>query len=159
MDNKIMLVKNKERKIYKLVKSKLNVKNVAVLYFISQLFNCSIVSKDLLEFIERFFQTFVDSTSFLELDFKLVSKVVSCNELNIDSEMEVFNAVISWLGHNKERNIYAKDLFLKVRLCFFSEPALKLITEKMSCFINDFACINQSITVKENISLKKHENC
>ena len=72
MDNKTMLIKNKERIIYKLVKSKLNVKNVAVLYFISQLFNCTIVSKEFLQSIERCFSMSVDSMSFLELDFKLI---------------------------------------------------------------------------------------
>ena len=106
-DDKVMLVEDKERKKYKLIESKVSVKNVAVLYFISQLFNCSVVSKALLEFIERFFPMFVDSTSFLELDFKHILKIVSTSELNIDSEMEVFNAVVSWLGHKKERSKYA----------------------------------------------------
>ena len=75
MDNKIMLVKDTGREIYNLITSKLNVKNVAIFYSLSQLFNCSIVSKDLLEFIERFFPMFVDSTSFLELDFKIILKI------------------------------------------------------------------------------------
>ena len=82
-----MLVKDKGRKKYKLIESKLNIRTVAVLYFISQLFNCTIVSKELLEFIERCFPMFVDFMSFLELDFKLISKILSSSEMNIDSEM------------------------------------------------------------------------
>ena len=91
---------------------------------------------------------FVDSTSFLELDFKHISKILSSSELNIDSEMEVFNAIVSWLGHNKERSKYAKGLFLKVRLLLLSDPALELISEKISCFVDDFAFINEVITEK-----------
>ena len=81
---------------------------------------------------------FVDSNSFLKLDFKSVSRILSSSELNIDSEMEVFNVIVSWLGHNKERSKYAKGIFLKVRLSLLSDPALKLITEKISCFIDIF---------------------
>ena len=95
---------------------------------------------------------FVDCTSFLELDLKLISKILSSSELNIDSEMEVFNAVVSWLGHKKERSKYAKYLFLKVRIFLLSDPALNLITEKISCIIDDFAFINKVITEKNNIS-------
>ena len=69
-----MLIEDEGREKYKLIKSKLNIKNVALFYTISQLFNCTVASKDLLEFIERCFPMFVDYTSFLELDFKLILK-------------------------------------------------------------------------------------
>ena len=147
-DDKVMLVEDEGRKKYNLIESKLNIRTVAVLYFISQLFNCSIMSKDLLQFIERCFQMFVDSTSFLELDFKLISKILSSSELNIDSEIEVFNAIVSWLGHKKERSKYTKYLFLKIRLSLLSDSALKLITEKVSCFYDDLTFINEVIRVK-----------
>ena len=147
-NDKVMLVEDKGREKYKLIESKLNIKNVALFYSLSQLFNCTIVSKDLLEFIERCFPMFVDSTSFLELDFKIILKILSSSELNLDSEMEVFNAIVFWLGHNKERSKYAKGLFLKVRLLLLSDPALELISEKISCFVDDFAFINEVITEK-----------
>ena len=63
-DDKVVLIEDNGREIYKLIESKRNIKNVAVLYFLSQLFNCSFVSKELLEFIERCFPIFVDSNSF-----------------------------------------------------------------------------------------------
>ena len=140
-----MLVEDEARKKHKLIESKLNIKNTAVIYSVSQLFNCSIVSKALLEFIERCFPMFVDSTSFLELDYKHILKILSTSELNIDSEMEVFNAIVSWLGHNKERSKYAKDLILEIRLSLLSDPALNFIIENISCFIDDFAFINEVI--------------
>ena len=76
-DDKIMLVKDKGREKYKLIESKVTIKNVALYYSLSQLFNCTILSKDLLQLIERCFPMFVDSMSFLEIDFKHILKILS----------------------------------------------------------------------------------
>ena len=154
-ENKIKLNEVIEKELYKTVEVKIGTNNVAALYNFSQLYSSSNASKPPLQFIERCFQMFVDCTSFLELDLKLISKILSSSELNIDSEMEVFNAVVSWLEYKKERKIYAKDLFLKVRLCFLSDPALKLIKEKISCLIDDFAFINEVITEKKKYLTQK----
>ena len=137
-----------EKELYKAVEGKINTNYVAALYNFSQLFSSSNASKPPLQFIERCFQMFVDSSSFLELDLKLISKVLSSSELNIDSEMQVFNAVVSWLGHNEKRSKYAKYLFLKVGIFLLSDPALKLIKEKVSCIIDDFPFINKVIKEK-----------
>ena len=137
-----------EKELYKAVEGKINTNYVAALYNFSQLFSSSNASKPPLQFIECCFQMFVDSSSFLELDLKLISKVLSSSELNIDSEMQVFNAVVSWLGHNEKRSKYAKYLFLKVGIFLLSDPALKLIKEKVSCIIDDFPFINKVIKEK-----------
>ena len=71
----------------------------------SQMFSSSNVSKLSLQFIECCFQTMVGSTSFLELGFKRVSKILSSSELNIDLELEVFKAVVAWLDYKKERSV------------------------------------------------------
>ena len=154
-NNKVLMNKDVEKTVYRSVQNNIKIKNVAAIYNFSHLFNSSNVSKLSLQFIELCFQMLVDSTSFLELEFKLVSKILSSSELNIDSEMEVFNAIVLWLGHNEEHSKYAKGLILKVRLSLLSDPALKLITEKISCFIDDFAFINEVITVKnKGLNLK-----
>ena len=154
-DNKTVLNGVIEKELFKTVESKINTNNIAALLNFSQLFSSSNASKPPLQFIERRFQMFVDSTSFLELDFKSVSKILSSSELNVDSEMEVFNAVCSWLGHNKERCKYTKDLFLKIRILFLSDPALKLILENISYFIDDFAFINEVMKEKNKGSHSK----
>ena len=135
--------------VYRCIEDKINIKNAAVLFSFSQLFSSSNLSKPPLHFFERCFPMLVDSSSFLELNFKNISKILSSSELNIDSEMEVFSAIFSWLGHKKERKIYAKDLVLKVRLSLLSDPALKLITENISCFIDDSTFIND-VTIEKN---------
>ena len=59
-----------EKELYKTVEGKIGTKNVAALYNFSQLFSSSNASKPPLQFIERCFPMFIDSISFLELDFK-----------------------------------------------------------------------------------------
>ena len=50
--------------------------------------------------IERCFPMIVDSDNFLELDFIFIKKILSSSELNINSELQVFNASDSWLSHD-----------------------------------------------------------
>ena len=66
-----------EKELYKTLEGKINTNNVAALYYFSQLFSSSNASKPPLQFIERCFQMFVDSSSFLELGFKHISKILS----------------------------------------------------------------------------------
>ena len=66
----------------------------------------------------------VETKNFLHLDFNLIAKILSSSELNIHSEVEVFNAAISWLNRNsEERSKYSKQLLLKVRFHLLSEDA------------------------------------
>ena len=147
-NNKVLLNKDKEKTMYRYIEDKINIKNVTILYIFFELFGSSNASKSPLQFIERNFPMFAESTSFLELDFKRIIKILSSSELHIDSEMEVFDAIVSWLGHNKERKVYAKDLILKIRLSLLSDPALKLIIENVSCFVDDFTIINDVVKDK-----------
>ena len=80
--------------------------------------------------IERCFRFIVDNSLFLLLDFICILKITSSSQLNIDSELEVFNAVVSWLDYDKQRNVYAKDLILKIRLLLLSVSAPEFIQEK-----------------------------
>ena len=77
----------------------------------------------------------VEVRNFLQLDFNIISKTLGSSELNIHSEVEVFNAAINWLKHNiEERSKYAKKMLLKVRFTFLSEYALNYISKCYSIF-------------------------
>ena len=47
----------------------------------------------------------VETQNFLHLDLSNVAKILASSELNIHSEVEIFNAVITWLKHNIEERI------------------------------------------------------
>ena len=151
-ENKILLNGNIEREVFNLIEENLTITNVVCLYYIPQLFNSSKLSKSPKLLIERCFPMIVNSTSFIELDFKHVAKILSSSELNIDSEMEVFNAITSWLSHDKERNKYAKRLFIKIRLSLLSDHALKFVSEKISYFLENLSEIKELISEESKIS-------
>ena len=147
-ESKVLFSEDIGQEFYNCFEDKIKSKNAAALYCFSRLFNSSILSKPTLQFIERCFLTVVDSMSFLQLDFNCISKILSSSHLNIDSELEIFNAIISWLDNNKKRNMYAKRLILNIRLSLLSVPALSLISEKISFYIDDLSFVNEIISKK-----------
>ena len=150
-----MLSEEQENGINKHIDDKLNTKNVIAVYYFSRQFNSLTVSNISFQFIKRCFPTIVDNTSFLDLDFRSVSKILSSSELNIDSELEVFNAVVAWIDYKKERSKHAKSLFMKIRLSLLSVPALNYVSDKISSFFNDCAFINKVLLEKNKTSHTK----
>ena len=138
---KLFLNDEVDSQIYKCIEDKINVNNVATLFNLSQLYHLSSLIKPSLCFIERCFSTIADSQIFLELNFVTVRKILSSSELNIDSELQVFNAAYSWLSHIKERSKYEKVLLMKIRLPLLSDSALDFIIRKNSCFTISSECV------------------
>ena len=130
------------------IKDRINIKNVAALYYLSYVFHFPRVFKPAFQLMERCFPMLVDSKSFLELGYKSVLKILSSSNLNIDSELEVFNAVVMWLSHLKERGKHAKNLLFTVRLSLLTISALKHVKCKYSSFIDDFTFIDNLISEK-----------
>ena len=84
-----------------------------------------------MRFIERCFAIVAESKDFSELDFASLVKILSSSGLNIDSELQVFDAFYSWLCHDiTKRSKYAKQLLSKVRISLLSVQALNKILKK-----------------------------
>ena len=140
--NKLLLYKDKNRRINKIIQDKLAVKNVFTLYSLSELYKLPIASETSLLYIERCFPMVVETENFVHLDYSFVAKILASSELNIHSEVEIFNALITWIKHNsEERSKYAKQLLLKVRFAFLSEYALKHISNWDSIFSKNHKCV------------------
>ena len=104
-----MLKDDENMKTFDFIKDKMNKENVFTFYSLAKIYKLSIISDSSLLYIERCFLIVVESQNFLHLDFSIVAKILASSELNIHSEVEVFNAVITWLKHNiEERSKYAK---------------------------------------------------
>ena len=126
--NKLMLNEDKYSKISDLIEENKNVDNVLTFYSLAKFYKLATISESSLFYIERCFPMVVETRNFLHLDLSIVAKILASSELNIHSEVEVFNAVITWLKHNiEERNKYTKQLLLKVRLSLLSEYAINYI--------------------------------
>ena len=115
------------------IKNKLNIKNGVALYQVAKLFNIPDLYKAMFSYIERCFTMVAETNSFLELDYNIISYIVSSSGLLITTEVEVFNAADSWLSHDiTERRKFAKNLLLKVRLTLLSDHALTHLLNKSS---------------------------
>ena len=54
----------------------------------------------------------VKNENFLHLDFSIVAKILASSELNIHSEVEVYNAANTWLKYNsEERSKYTNNCY------------------------------------------------
>ena len=101
---------------------KLQIKNAVLFYQLAVQFNLTNLNNTVLRYIERCFGMIVGTESFLELDINTVSKILASSSLQIDSEVEVYNAANKWLNYNiEERSKFAKQLFFKNYLNQLSE--------------------------------------
>ena len=131
--NKILLDEIKDAEIKKTMKSIIDIKNCLLIYYFSIAFKLSNLIKVSMSLMERSFPMFADCDDFLELDFLSIRKILLSSGLNIDTELQVFNAADRWLCHDiTERSKYAKELLSKVRLPLLSIPTLKQILERVS---------------------------
>ena len=148
--NKFLLNETKDEKLNETMSSKTDIKNCLVTHCTSSIFKLLRSSKTSMSLIERCFPVISDSDNFLELDFIYIYKLLSSSGLNIDSELQVFNAADSWLSHDiTERSKYAKDLLSKVRLPLLSIPALKNVLERVSSKYNDCSYIIEPVLNKK----------
>ena len=141
----------------------LKIQNAAFFYQLALIFNLPGLQITVFRYIERCFTIIVESESFLELDSKTISKILASSSLQIDSEVEVYNAANKWLNHNSgERSMYSKQLLLKVRLNLLSEQVLKYLQNESSCISKNNECVemlNNRNNQNQNIIYSKSRHC
>ena len=144
--SKVSLIEIEDHKIKKTMLSKINIKNCLVIYSSSHIFRLSSSSKVSMSLIDRCFPMIADSVNFLELDYNYIRKILLRSGLNIDSELQIFNAADSWLRHDiNERSKYAKKSLSKVRLSLLSIPALKQILDRVSSKYHECSNIIEAV--------------
>ena len=133
--NKLMLKEYNIQKLSNCIKDKVNKENVLTFYSLAELYKLANISNSSLIYIERCFPMVVETKNFVHIDYSINAKILGSSKLNVQSEVEVYDAAITWLSHNIEaRSKYAKQLLLKVRLTLLSEHALNHILEKVLLF-------------------------
>ena len=124
------------------LRKEINYRNVLVLLQLAKLFHLPNLSKQLSSNVDRLFSIVAGTSSFLQLDFALLSKILQSNQLNVSLELEVFDAACDWLNHDaSSRGKRAKNLLLKVRLPLLSRRALEHLMKKSSPISRDVECI------------------
>ena len=89
-------------KAFENINEKLKIQNAVLFFQLASKFNLSDLNIRVFRYIEHCFSMIVDTKSFLELDINTVSKILASSSLQIDSEVEVYNAANKWLNCNSE---------------------------------------------------------
>ena len=120
-----------------LFKEKVNLQNeckhkfVSLFYQLSSFYNLKCLRNEALDYIYRWFTIIATTENFQQLDFNNVNKILSSSELNISSELEVFNASDFWLScESFDRCKFAKELFLKTRFPLLSDHVTRSLLER-----------------------------
>ena len=160
--NELFFNEDIDTEINNFLKSKVNVNNAAACYYFARNFKLSRFTEVTLKYIERCFTVVADTRCFHELDFSSVAKILSSNELHVDSELQVIEAAISWWKHDEnERSKFLTSILLKTRFHLISEHASSYLLSKMSFCSNkeEFAeVIKKGLENKKLKSRYCHQN-
>ena len=159
--NALLLDEDDEKKVVNHIKHDINIQNTATYYSIANSFKIFSLSKLLLDYMERCFTMVVDSHNFLELGDMCVAKILSSNKLNVDTELEVLYAAVTWLNYNiNERMKFAKYVLLKIRHPLISDHALKDFFSNTSYFNSAddrTAVVNEVLQIKESVVINNSD--
>ena len=155
-----MLNENESLKISDYLKDKMTIDNAPFFYSLANLYKLATAFEFSLSYIQRCFAMVVESQNFLHLDFNLVAKILDSSELNVQSEVQIFNAASIWLSYKTtERKNYAKQLLLKVRLNLLSEHAIKYISKCQSPLSRNHECVKILKEVTKNLFQNSSYTC
>ena len=151
----MFILESFKQRFYKIMREKMQPKQLCFCYKVFTVFGKHFEDRCKLIFsrIERFFTEIVESTSFVELDYELVKRILSSQQLFLTSELEVLNAADTWVKHDiKARSMNALELLQTVRLPLLSVNVLQSVLSGSSFFCEDADSVS---FIKEILDKKK----
>ena len=111
----------------------LNKKNFHCYFLLSKVFSQKMLKQYLISLIKLCFVSFSKTNVMKLIDYDLFKFIVSSSDLNVSSEIEVFEAIINWIEHDESsRKIKTYDLLKEVRLPLLSSEIIREVIEKHS---------------------------
>lgn len=96
---------------------KKNPLNCLSYYFLAHVYNFNGLKKQCKRLLCQYFMELNGTAEFLLLHFEQLCELIKCDDLYVNREEGVFNAVMMWINHDKsEREKYKEDLFKLIRL-------------------------------------------
>ena len=151
---KLTLDEEQKRVNFAQIKNKISAENAFLYYRVAEIFNLSDnIAKARFSYIERCFTVVFETRNFLEADFYFVRKILCSSELQITSELEVFHAANSWIKYKfEEREKFAEDLLLTVRLSLLSDATLSYLIRQNFTICKNNKCkaiVEKFLNLKE----------
>ena len=147
------------------LKELINKKNIFCFFGLSKKFYLKNFKTFLKSLLVNNFVCISKTNEFKSIDYRALQTIISSSELNVSSEVEVFEAVVSWVGHDEtSRRHLTCDLLKLVRLQLLSPGILnKLVKEHKFCRSCQICCdhIENILTLKQrpNKSVSQHRSC
>ncbi|CAJ1080377.1 kelch-like protein 11 [Xyrichtys novacula] len=120
---------------------KLSLLNCVAVHSLAHMYTLDQLAKGAARTIRRNFHKVIHNEEFFTLPFHLVRDWLSDSEITVDSEEELFEAIINWVHQNtKERERYFEELFRLLRLPQISPTYLTRTVRKETLVANSPAC-------------------
>ena len=100
-----------------MLKEKINKRNVFFFLNICKAFSLKTLCEYIMSVLKNNFITFSKTSNFNAFDYVTFQNIINSSELNVSNEIEVFEAVISWVSYDvTNRKKFTCDLLKTVRL-------------------------------------------
>lgn len=105
----------------KFLETQLDCSNCLGIHAFAQIHSCTDLMEKAWEHIEKNFTAVSRSEEFLNLSLDQIIQIISSDELNVEKEEVIFEAVFAWImADEKERKSYLNELFPLVRIGLLS---------------------------------------
>lgn len=122
------------------LKSHVHFWNVIEVNYLAELLNCTSLEKTCIQFINTYFQEVSQTDGYLELDFNLLEHTLARKNIHVDSQKNLFDALVRWITHDVEgRKIHLQDLLKFVKFSdlnrdyltnYFFQEAMAIVTDR-----------------------------
>ena len=131
---------------------KLNLKNYIFFYKLTKKYHIEHLNTFLCNVLLQQYLLKENVNLFYELNLQDLCKILSCSELQLSSELELFNAAVDWINyHPKERRKHMNVLLTFIRLPLLSS---KILTDVIKNHKLCKSCINCKDTIDRAIKSK-----
>lgn len=121
--------------------NKLNLSNCVAVHSLAHMHKLDRLDLEAAVMIRRNFYKVIRKDEFYMLPFHLVRQWLSDPEITMDSEQELFEAIIKWVQHNTdEREQHFEELFRLLRLPQIAPTYLARVLRKEPLVANSVAC-------------------
>ncbi|XP_014891877.1 kelch-like protein 11 [Poecilia latipinna] len=120
---------------------KLNLSNCVAVHSLAHMYSLNQLALEAAETIRRNFQKVISNDEFYTLPFHLVRDWMLDSEITVDSEQQLFEAIVKWVHQNPEERVrFFEELFKLVRLKQISPTDLTRVVRKEPLVANRAEC-------------------
>lgn len=121
---------------------KLNLSNCLAVHSLAHMYTLDRLAQEAAVLIRRNFHKVICNDDFHAMPLHLVQHWLSDSEITVDSEQELFEAVVKWVQQNKEeREKHFEELFRLLRLPQIAPTYLTQVVRKEPLVANSAACL------------------